>query len=174
MFKGKTSHGVDIKATQGMDLSTHRPAWYVVASNTGARIMTVKAHAFELVEVLDHPDGRKKESAFGTDSPGRTYDSHSQKSSTHGEYSTSSHSFSKEESLAEHEANRFAKTVMDRLEILRTQNRFGKLTLVAESKFLGRLGSHGSQDLLKCIENRIAKDIAHLALEDLATKLLAK
>ncbi|NKI36529.1 host attachment protein [Wenzhouxiangella sp. XN79A] len=105
--------------------------WILVADSAQARLFSRRAPRAELVELQDwaHPESRLHGRDLESDRPGRVFASHG-----HGQSDM-------QETDAPHrkEAERFAGELADVLERARTQNRFERLTLVAEPRFLGLL-----------------------------------
>lgn len=167
MFKGKTRHAVDVDKTHGIGEKRIVRRWFMVASRAGVRIFAQNGHDLELLEEIKHPAGKGPESSMGTDRPGQTHDRHSQKG-------IPTHSYSHEESLLEHENNVFAKLIADRLDKGRVQRKFTHVTLVAEPKFMGLIGSHVSKELEKLIDNRIEKNLCQYSGHELKDRLLPK
>jgi protein required for attachment to host cells len=105
--------------------------WIVLADRVHASIRRQRApHGpFEHVEDIDHPEGRLHAAQLGSDRPGQTLDS-----SHHRPHALEPH-----ETMEEHEARAFARTIAQRLTAACNARRFDALVLVAEPRFLGLL-----------------------------------
>jgi protein required for attachment to host cells len=105
--------------------------WVVVASSTRCRIFTQQTHSGPLLQIdeIDHPEGRLRGRDLSSDRPGRSFDSHG-----HGR-----HAMGQPVDALEQENIRFAKTVASRIDQARKKDRFGRLVLVADPRFLGHL-----------------------------------
>jgi protein required for attachment to host cells len=105
--------------------------WVVVASSTRCRIFAQHTHSGPLqpIEELEHPEGRLRARAFSSDRPGRSFDS-----AGHGR-----HAMGQQVDPLEQESIRFAKTVASKIDAARKKDRFGRLVLVADPRFLGHL-----------------------------------
>lgn len=111
----------------------HKP-WIVVADQSRARIFTVDSPLGELqdLEALVHPEARLRTQSFGSDHPGRSFDSGGQ----------GRHAMGTSVEPKEQEAIRFAKTVADHVRSACNDGRCNKLLLVAGPHFLGLLREH--------------------------------
>lgn len=105
--------------------------WILVAHRGGARVFENKGpgKGLNLLHDIRHPEGRLKNKDIGADKPGRSFDSRGQ----------GRHSLSSEQEPTAHLAEQFAKQLSSLLEEGRNQQRYGKLVLVAEPRFLGNL-----------------------------------
>jgi len=108
--------------------------WVVVASSTRCRIFTQQKHSGPLQQVaqLDHPEGRLRGRDLASDRHGRSFDS-----AGHGRHAMGQHV-----DPVEQENIRFAKTVATKIDEGRKKDRFERLVLVADPRFLGHL-RHG-------------------------------
>lgn len=108
--------------------------WVVVASSTRCRIFAQHTHSgpLEPVAELDHPEGRLRARDFASDRPGRSFDS----------AGNGRHAMGQPVNAHEQENIRFAKTVATKIDAARKKDRFDRLVLVADPRFLGHL-RHG-------------------------------
>ena len=108
--------------------------WILVADSAQARLFSRIAPRAELIEEEDwvHPESRLHGRDLERDAPGQVFSSHGHDRS--GTQDT--------ETPHRKEAERFAGELAEVLEHARTQNRFDRLTLVAEPRFLGLLRDH--------------------------------
>jgi protein required for attachment to host cells len=105
--------------------------WVVVACSTRCRIFAQHTHSGPLIQVeeLEHPEGRLRARELVTDRPGRSFDSAGQ----------GRHAMGQPVDPTEQENIRFAKVVARKIEVARKKDRFGRLVLVADPRFLGHL-----------------------------------
>ncbi len=132
--------------------------WVVVATSARCRIFSQKAHAapLEPVSEFDDPTARLKPGEINSDRPGRTFDSNGK----------GRHAMGSTVNPVEQRSIRFAKQVAERLDRARQRNRFSRLVLVADPKFLGLL-RHG---LNPATRSRLTAEIGkNLATEDPGT-----
>lgn len=137
--------------------------WVVLADRTRASIRRQRtAHgAFEHVEDLDHPEGRLHSAQLGTDRPGQTVDS------SHGR----PHAFSPHETMEEHAAHTFARTIAHRLTAAGNARRFDALVLVAEPRFLGLLRAALDHSTQQRVRGEIRKHLIGATDADIAQHL---
>ena len=81
------------------------------------------------VEDLVHPEARLRPRQLVTDRPGRAFDN----------TGSGRHAMGSAVDSREHECQRFARSVANRLETARQRHRFDRLVVVAEPRFLGHL-----------------------------------
>lgn len=108
--------------------------WVVVASSSRCRIFAQHTHSGPLqqIEDIDHPEGRMRGREFASDRPGRSFDS----------MGSGRHAMGRPVDPHEQEQIRFAKTVATKINTARKQDKFERLVLVADPRFLGHL-RHG-------------------------------
>ncbi|MBI4818660.1 MAG: host attachment protein [Deltaproteobacteria bacterium] len=104
--------------------------WVLVASRVGARIYSA-AHgrAPSMLEEIEHPEGRRRDSELDSDRPGRIF----------GRMGGGRHALGGSEDSHEHSAVTFAKDLAMRLQKGRADGKYQRLFLVAEPRFLGYL-----------------------------------
>lgn len=121
--------------------------WVVVASSTRCRIFTQHNHSGPLLQIdeIDHPEGRLRGRDLATDRPGRSFDSQG----------PGRHAMGQPVDMTEQENIRFAKTVASRIDRARQKDRFHRLVLVADPRFLGHL-RHG---LSQATRNRLSVEL---------------
>lgn len=132
--------------------------WVVVATSARCRIFSQKAHAapLEAVSEFDDPGARLKPGEINSDRPGRAFDSNGK----------GRHAMGSAVNPGEQRSIRFAKRVAEQLDRARQRNRFSRLVLVADPKFLGLL-RHG---LNPATRSRLTAEIGkNLAAEDPGT-----
>lgn len=128
------------------------PTWILVADNSRARIFTIERPRGPLIEYSahDNPDARKPERELVTDRPGRESDP--------GGHSRSA--FDGPSAKAE-SGERFARQLAELLEKARSRGKFKRLYVVAAPHFLGSLRESLDSATRRCVEEAIAKDVAH-------------
>jgi protein required for attachment to host cells len=125
--------------------------WILVAHRSGARLFENRGPGKGLNLIFDiyHPEGRLKNKDLDTDKPGRSFDSRG-----HGR-----HALSSEQEPTAHLAEQFAKQLSTMLDDGRNQQRYTKLVLVAEPRFLGNLRAALSATTAALITATIGKDL---------------
>ena len=125
--------------------------WILVAHRGGARLFENKGpgKGMNLLHDIPHPEGRLKNKDIGVDKPGRSFDSHGQ----------SRHSLSKEQDPTTHVAEQFAKQLSTLLDDGRSHQRYAKLVLVAEPRFLGNLRAALSSPTAALVTATVDKDL---------------
>lgn len=128
------------------------PTWILAADNSRARIFTIERPRGPLIEysTYDNPDARKHERELVTDRPGREADP--------GGYARSA--FEGPSAKAE-SGERFARELGQVLEKGRTSGQFKRLYLIAAPHFLGSLRESLDAATRRCVQDEIAKDVAH-------------
>ena len=125
--------------------------WILVAHRGGARVFENKGpgKGLNLLHDIPHPEGRLKNKDIGADKPGRSFDSLGQ----------GRHSLSTEQEPTAHVAVQFAKQLCTMLDDGRSQQRYGKLVLVAEPRFLGNLRAALSNSTATLVTATLDKDL---------------
>lgn len=125
--------------------------WVLVAHRGGARLFENKGpgKGLNLLHDIPHPEGRLKNKDIGADRPGRSFDSRGQ----------SRHSLSSEQEPTAHVAEQFAKHLSTLLDDGRNQQRYAKLVLVAEPRFLGSLRAALSSPTAAMVSASLGKDL---------------
>lgn len=123
--------------------------WIVVASSTRCRIFAQDKHQGPLKKVneIAHPEGKLKAHEINSDRPGRTFDSHG-----NGRHR---HALGHVVDPLEQESVRFAKTVATHLDRARQRDRYERLALVADPRFLGHL----RHELTQATRSRLSAEI---------------
>lgn len=114
--------------------------WVVVAHRAGCRLFETlgPGKPLELIEEIDHPQGRFQNRDVETDKQARNY--------TH-------------ETTHDHIAKVFAASIVKKLEDARNAHTFDALVLVAEPRFLGMLRDQLSSPLEKMVRGSVHKDL---------------
>lgn len=137
--------------------------WILVAHRSGARLFENfgPGKGLKLLEDLPHPEGRLKNSEIDSDRPGRAFDN----------FGGARHSMSTERAPIERVAQRFAKELSEKLVKGRVQNRYKKLVLVAEPRFLGELRNSLDSPTTALVSATLAKDLGGIMTQDLPQHL---
>ena len=135
--------------------------WIVVGHRAGARILRHTRTGFRLVSEISHEAGRLKDGEINSDRPGRAYDR------TGG----GRHAMSSQETAHDHVAGVFARELAEVLRVARHEQRFDRLALVAEPRFLGMLRAALDEQTAALVHATIGKDLAQVPLHELAPRL---
>jgi protein required for attachment to host cells len=128
--------------------------WIVAADGTRARIFEMHAeHRLSEIADLSNPEGRANDNEIA--------------SYTSGEGRPGPRTNTQEPSAADHSVDMFSKHVADYLETARTQNRYGRVYLIAAPKFLGRLREDVSAGVRQLIAEELDKDISWFNARDI-------
>ncbi len=138
-------------------------SWILVAHRGGARLFENNGPGtgLKLLEDIPHPAGRLKNGEINADKPGRAFDS----------FGGGRHSMSKEHEPTEHVSQQFAKQLGEKLDLGRTQNRYSKLILVAEPRFLGELRATLPAPTAALVSAALDKDLIGVEDRDLPSHL---
>jgi protein required for attachment to host cells len=115
-----------------------------------------------LVEQMQHPEGRMKNSELDSDRPGQAFSRVGQ---------GGGHPMVPVERSHERAAADFAREVAEQLRKHRNDNRFDELLLVAEPGFLGMLQSALDNVTAASVTSTVKKDLAHVKVRDLGPHL---
>lgn len=128
-----------------------KKTWIVVAESSRARIFEATSRLEPLREIEDfvHMDAKLHMLNLKTDKPGLAF----------ARFGYGKHAKAPEVDPKEHEADRFAKQLVEYLEKARGRNEFRSLIIIAEPEFLGLLRKHLHSETRKVIEKEIAKNI---------------
>ena len=128
--------------------------WILVAHDAGARLFENEGpgKGIELIEELDHPEGRERDRDFDSDRPGRSF----RKNSADPRRAAMSRS----ETPHERVVSDFARTLAQKLQHGRTSNRYDRLVLVAPPRFLGLLRSSLDGPTARLVVGSLDKDLA--------------
>lgn len=139
-----------------------KSTWILVADNTQARIFTADSpsSALEEIEGLAHTEGRLHDREITTDLPGRI-------KSADG----SGHALEQATDPKKHEADNFARQVVQHLETGHNANKFEQLLIVAEPSFLGLLRNHLPEHIKKHVCFELDKNIATQSIADIRKHL---
>jgi protein required for attachment to host cells len=137
--------------------------WILVAHRGGARLFENKGpgKGLNLLHDIPHPEGRLKNKEIGSDRPGRSFDSHGQ----------GRHALSTEQEPTAHVAEQFAKQLSSILDDGRNQQRYRKLVLVAEPRFLGNLRAALSSPTAALVTATVDKDLGGVEPHNMSRRL---
>ena len=138
-------------------------SWVLAADSSYAKILQADTRAAPLVlmEELEHPEARKKNSDFYSDGPGRSFDSGGQ----------GRHAMEPEVDAKSVEAQRFARELCVKLRQAAVEGRYEKLYLLAAPEFLGMLRDCLDDNVKSRIAGEVAKDVARQSPEEIRKKL---
>jgi len=137
-----------------------KTTWILIAHRAGARLFEHRGRegGIVLLEDFPHPEGRLKNGEINADKPGRSLDS----MRTGGR-----HAMAKEHLPTEVVAQRFAKELAGHLDHGRSQNRYERLVLVAEPRFLGTLRGALGAPTAALVDATVDKDLGGVESRDL-------
>ncbi|MGB5703895.1 MAG: host attachment protein [Polyangiales bacterium] len=139
--------------------------WIVVAHDAGARFFENhgRGTGLELVEEIEHPEGRARDRDMASDRPGRAFRKNSS--------DPSRASMSQSEGPHDRAVSDFARALADKLKDGRVQNRYWRLVLVAPPRFLGLLRSALDGPTAKLVTGSLDKDLAASKTSELVERL---
>ena len=139
--------------------------WIVVAHEAGARFFENQGRGtgLELVEEIEHPDGRARDRDMASDRPGRSFRKNS------GDPSRAS--MSQSEGPHDRAVSDFARALADKLKDARVQNQYKQLVLVAPPRFLGLLRSSLDGPTAQLVMASLDKDLATSKTNELVERL---
>lgn len=137
--------------------------WILVAHRGGARVFENQGpgKGMNLLQDIPHPEGRLKNKEIGADKPGRSFDS----------LGVGRHALGKEQDPAAHIAEQFAKHLSTLLDDGRHQQRYTKLVLVAEPRFLGNLRAALSSPTAALVTATVGKDLGNVEPHNMSMHL---
>ncbi|BAO43602.1 host attachment protein [Thiolapillus brandeum] len=138
-------------------------SWVLAADSSHAKILQAdnRATPLVLVEEMEHPEARMKNADFYSDNAGRSFDSGGQ----------GRHAMEPEVDAKSTEAQRFARTLCDRLRQAATDGRYDKLYVLAAPAFLGILRECLDDNVKGRIAGEVPKDVVRQTAEDIRKKL---
>ena len=136
--------------------------WVLVADSAQARILEYEKDTLQPVEEFDHPASRE----HGRDLIGNRphQNQHSMEKTRKGE---------EHQNLRDDESKKFAKQLSTYLSKAHALNRFRKIVLVADPRFLGMLRLELDSPVAGCVATSIDKNAVRMKPKDLAA-LVAK
>jgi protein required for attachment to host cells len=139
-------------------------AWILVANRIGARLFENPGPGQGLRPVRDisHPEGHLRNQDINADKPGRSHDS----MQTGGR-----HAMGKENDPKEQELTRFSRHLAEILEEGRTHNRYARLILVAEPRFLGHLRTALNKKTSGMVSATLDKDLCEISDAELEKRI---
>ena len=139
-------------------------AWVLVANRVGARLFENPGPGQGLRSVRDisHPQGHLRNQDINADKPGRSHDSMQ---------SGGRHAMGKEHDPKEQELMRFTHHLAEILEEGRTHNRYTRLVLVAEPRFLGHLRSALNKKTSALVSASLDKDLYEISEAELEERI---
>lgn len=128
--------------------------WILVAHEAGARVFENRGpgKGLELLETIDHPEGRARDRDIVSDRPGRSFRKDS------GDPRRASMSGS--QGPHDRVVSNFARVLVDKLQRARMDNRYRRLVLVAPPRFLGLLRAALDAPTTQLVVGSVDKDLA--------------
>lgn len=144
---------------------TMTTTWILVAHDAGARLFENHGpgKGLELIEEIDHPEGRQRDRDIVSDRPGRSFRKNS------GDPRRASMSSS--ETPHERVVSDFARALAQRLNQGRVENRCRRVVLVAPPRFLGLLRAALDGPTAQLVAGSLDKDLASLKEAELVERL---
>lgn len=132
--------------------------WILVAHRSGARLFENRGpgKGMELRQNFENPAGKLKNQAVDSDKPGRHMDARNNR-----------HGYGHDQEPTMHIAEQFAKQLSAHLDGARKQQRFDKLVLVAEPRFLGMLRATLPATTAALVTATLDKDLGGINTRDL-------
>lgn len=112
----------------------------------------------QLVGQMTDPEAHLRDRDYKSDRPGRVFD-HAPSGARRG--AVAHHGTDGERKPRKHEAELFARRIVDELERAQRQHRFDRLVLMAAPEFLGDLREVMPKPLSEAIAVEIRKDLVH-------------
>jgi protein required for attachment to host cells len=139
--------------------------WIVVAHEAGARFFENRGRGtgLELVEEVEHPEGRARDRDMASDRPGRSFRKNS------GDPGRAS--MGQSEGPHDRAVSDFARALADKLQDARVQNRYRGVVLVAPPKFLGLLRSSLDGPTAQLVMASLDKDLAASKQDEIVERL---
>jgi protein required for attachment to host cells len=128
--------------------------WILVAHDAGARVFENRGRGkgLDLVETIEHPEGRERDRDIVSDRPGRAFRKDS------GDPGRAA--MSRREGPHDRAVSDFARALADKLQHARTENQYQRLVLVAPPRFLGLLRSSLDGPTAQLLIGSVDKNLA--------------
>jgi len=128
--------------------------WILVGHDAGARVFENHGpgKGLELVETIEHPEGRLRDRDIDSDRPGRSFRKDS------GDPRRAA--MSRGESPHDRAVSDFARALADKLHRARVRNQYERLVLVAPPRFLGLLRASLDGPTAPLVVGSLDKDLA--------------
>jgi protein required for attachment to host cells len=133
--------------------------WILVAHRSGARLFENRGprKGLDSLRQIENPGGKLKNHEINSDKPGRSFDRRGR----------GRHAYATEQDPATHVAEHFAKRLAALLDEGRNEQRYNRLVLVAEPRFLGILRGSLSDATAALVSATIDKDLGSTEPRDL-------
>ena len=128
--------------------------WILVAHDAGARVFESRGpgKGIDLVETIEHPEGRMRDRDIDSDRPGRSFRKDS------GDPRRAA--MSRREGPHDRAVSNFARALTDKLQQARMENQYERLVLVAPPRLLGLLRSSLDGPTAQLVVGSLDKDLA--------------
>jgi protein required for attachment to host cells len=139
--------------------------WILVAHDAGARVFESRGRGegLDLLETIDHPEGRKRNRDINSDSGGRAFRRNSA--------DPRRAAMNRKESPHEVIVANFARMLCEKLRQARVDNQYGRLVLVAPPRLLGLLRSSLDRPTAQLIVGSLHKDLGSRSEAELVEHL---
>lgn len=139
--------------------------WILVAHDAGARLFENNGpgKGIELIEEIEHPEGRERDRDIISDRPGRSFRKNS------GDPRRAA--MSRSEGPRERVVSDFARSLAQRLQQARVENQCRRVVLVAPPRFLGLLRSALDAPTAQLVVGSLDKDLASAKEAELIERL---
>ena len=126
----------------------------LVAHDAGARVFESRGpgKGIDLVETIEHPEGRMRDRDIDSDRPGRSFRKDS------GDPRRAA--MSRKEGPHDRAVSNFARALTDKLQQARMENQYERLVLVAPPRLLGLLRSSLDGPTAQLVVGSLDKDLA--------------
>lgn len=133
--------------------------WILVAHRSGARLFENRGprKGLDSLRQIENPAGKLKNHEINSDKPGRSFDRGGR----------GRHAYATEQDPTTHVAEHFAKQLAALLDEGRNEQRYNRLVLVAEPRFLGILRGSLSDATAALVSATIDKDLGGTEPRDL-------
>lgn len=147
--------------------------WVVLADEGRARILELKQPGRDLedVEELTWPAAHAQNADFRHDAYGRRAPPDGYGGAPNVQTMRASNAESAGEEKLDHEAERFARTVAERLAQAHRQHRYERLHIAAAPKFLGRLRKVLDPEVSGSVVDELDKDLLQLDRREITQRL---
>ena len=139
MRTGKTHTGIGLNQLRGIRRAKSERTWVLVGNQAEAKILqrdTAGDGGFQVLYRFHHPEGKLKSHELGTDRPGRSFDS---PRSGRSKAAAHRHTYASSADPREQSVNRFVAALANWLDAERKLDRYDRLLIVAEPRFLGKM-----------------------------------
>ena len=136
--------------------------WVLLAHRAGARVfMRAQDGKLELIQSIDHPEGRLRDGDVDSDRPGFSFESGR----------PGGRGLRRSETPQDHVAVVFAKKLADILRSARVDHAYDDLAIIAAPAFLGLIRAALDPPTAALVSKEVAKDLASVPDHDAETRV---